>query len=69
MLSTASLQANSLSRHSATPTVGQSQCAPQHEVSVVRHDLTDDEQRQLDEGVDYFSAQGAIDRWKLKGNA
>jgi hypothetical protein len=23
-----------------------------------------DEQRALDEGIDYFSAQGALDRWR-----
>lgn len=41
------------------PAVGDCSCAAQQKESVAA------EQAALDEGVDYFSAQGAIDRWKV----
>ena len=52
--------------HPTCAAVGQSQCAPQHDVSAFRRETPTAEQVALDEGVDYFSAQGAIDRWKVQ---
>lgn len=52
---------NSPTLNYPSPTVCQGKCAPQHEVSVVRQ-----EQIALDEGVDYFSAQGALHYWSLQ---
>lgn len=64
---------NSPTLHSECAAVGQRQCAPQHEVSnsLRRAAAVEqaDAERELDEGVDYFSAQGALDRWRLLNKA
>jgi hypothetical protein len=54
---------NSPTLHSAAPSVGDSSCAAQQAATVAA------EQAALDDGVDYFSAQGAIDAYNLARKA